>query len=87
MAAMGLGKPVFCYLRKEWKEFFLTIYPQYQSLPIVEANTENIYEILKSLVVNKEYRKQKGRESRLFAERHFDVEKNAYELEKAFLRL
>jgi len=42
---------------------------------------------LKRLVVDKEYREQKGKEARLFAERHFDAKKNAAELEKLFLSL
>jgi len=61
--------------------------PEYDSLPIVEATCENIYEVLKELVVNKEFREAKGKESRVFAERHFDVVKNAAELEKVFLNL
>ena len=83
---MALGKPVVCYLRPSWKEFFLKTFPEYESLPIVEASTDTIYEVLKMLVADKEYREQKGRESRLFAEHHFDAKKNAAELEKVFLR-
>ena len=85
--SMALGKPVVCYLRKEWKDFFYETFPEYDSLPIVEATCENIYEVLKELVVNKEFREAKGKESRVFAERHFDVVKNAAELEKVFLNL
>lgn len=84
---MALGKPVVCYLRPAWKEFFLKTFPEYDSLPIVEANTETIYEVLKELVINEKYREQRGREARLFAERHFNVRKNAAELEKIFLSL
>lgn len=84
---MALGKPVVCYLRPAWKEFFLKTFPEYESLPIVEANTETIYEVLKKLVVDENYRKKKGRESRFFAERHFDAKKNAAELESIFLGL
>jgi hypothetical protein len=39
------------------------------------------------LTTDKDYREQKGKESRLFAEKHFDVKKNARELEKIFLTL
>lgn len=84
---MALGKPVICYLRPEWKEFFLNTFKEYHSLPIIEATPINIYEVLKTLVINEEQRKQKGRESRIFAERHFDVRKNAVELERHFLSL
>ena len=74
--AMALGKPVVCYLRPEWISFFLKTFPQYRELPIVDANTETIYEVLKKLVVDHEYREQKGRESRQFAESFFDPSKN-----------
>jgi glycosyltransferase involved in cell wall biosynthesis len=85
--AMALGKPVICYLSPSWKEIFLKRFPEYTSLPIVEGNTQNIYEVLKRLTTDKDYREQKGKESRLFAEKHFDVKKNARELEKIFLTL
>jgi hypothetical protein len=84
---MALGKPVVCYLSPSWKEIFLQRFPEYNSLPIVEANTENIYEVLKKLATHKEYRERKGKESRQFAQEHFDVRQNARELEKIFLNL
>jgi glycosyltransferase involved in cell wall biosynthesis len=77
---MALGKPVVCYLRPSWKEFFFDQYPEYSGLPVVEANTKNIYEVLKKLVVDKEYRERKGRESRIFSEQHYDVKKNVASL-------
>ena len=40
----------------------------------------NRYEVLKELVTDKEYRERKGKESREFAERHFDIRKNAKEM-------
>ena len=85
--AMALGKPVICYLSPSWKEIFLQRFPEYTSLPIVEGNTGNIYEVLKRLTMDKEYREQKGKESRQFAEKHFDMKKNARQLEKIFLNL
>ena len=72
----ALGKPVVCYLRHSWKEFFHKTFPEYTDLPIIEANTRSIYDVLKKLVINHEYRKQKGEEARLFAEAHFDSQKN-----------
>jgi len=73
---MALGKPVVCYIRPSWKKFFLRAFPEYDDLPIVEANTQNIYEVLKKLVTDEAYRIQKGKESRYFAEQHFDPVKN-----------
>jgi glycosyltransferase involved in cell wall biosynthesis len=77
---MSLGKPVVCYLRPSWKKFFLKKFPEYTALPIVEANTQTIYEVLKKLVTDKKYRENKGRESRDFAEQHYDVKRNTREL-------
>ena len=77
---MALGKPVVCYIRPSWKEFFLKTFPEYSSLPVVEADTQSIYEVLKKLVTDADYRRQKGDESRRFAEAHFDPEKNTAKL-------
>jgi glycosyltransferase involved in cell wall biosynthesis len=81
--AMALGKPVVCYLRPSWKIFFLNTFPEYDSLPIVETDTNTIYEVLKKLVIDADYRRRKGEESRRFAEAHFDPKKNV----KAFAKL
>ena len=78
----ALGKPVVCYLRPAWKDFFFKTFPEHSSLPIVEANTQSIYEVLKKLVTDAAYRQQKGEESRLFAESHFDPVKNTAEIIK-----
>lgn len=72
----ALGKPVVCYLRPSWKEFFFQTFPEYTELPIIEANTDNIYDVLKALVTDEAYRRKKGEESRRFAEAHFDPVKN-----------
>lgn len=72
----ALGKPVVCYLRKSWKDFFFKTFPEYKQLPIIEADTSTIYDVLKRLVVNADYRARKGTESRQFAEQHFDPTKN-----------
>lgn len=80
--ASALGKPVVCYLRPSWKKFFFKTFPEYSSLPVVEADTSSIYDALKKLVIDTEYRRQKGEESRNFAELHFNPEKNAAKLIK-----
>lgn len=74
--AAALGKPVVCYLRPSWKTFFFKTFPEYDSLPVVEADTNTVYDALKKLVTDADYRRQKGMESRRFAEVHFDPEKN-----------
>lgn len=78
----ALGKPVVCYLRPQWKANFLKAFPEYNDMPIVEADTKTIYEVLKGLVTDSDYRQTKGLESRRFAESHFDVKKNTNEFIK-----
>lgn len=82
---MALGKPVICYLRKDAKENFFKYFPEYDSLPIIEANTKNIYEVLKKTVEDKEFRDKKAEQSREFAESFFDVDKNVIGLENLLL--
>lgn len=74
---MALGKPVVCFLHPQWKKEFFRTFPQYTHLPIVEARRETLYTVLKALVMDPSLRKSKGRESRAFAEAHFDVKTNA----------
>jgi hypothetical protein len=85
--AMALGKPVVCYITPLWKRLFLETFSEYDDLPVVEATIENIYEVLKELVVDEEYRKQRGEESRRFAEQHFDAIDNTVGLQEIFLSL
>lgn len=77
---LALGKPVVCYLRPSVKDFFLKSFPEYDSLPIVEADTKSIYHTLKKLVTDDEYRNQQKIASREFAESHFDRAQNTQAL-------
>lgn len=83
--AMALGKPVVCYLRLTWKEFFFDNFPEYESLPIIEATVDTIYDSLKLLVENEDLRVRIGGEARTFAERHFDPKVNALSFEQYLL--
>ena len=85
--ALALGKPVICYLRESWKQFFLSNFTEYDSLPIVEADGNTIYAVLRELVVNEVARRVAGENSRRFAERHFDPVKNAESLQSALLSM
>jgi hypothetical protein len=80
---MALGKPVVCFIRPSWKSFFLQTFSRHKKLPIVEANINTVYDVLKKLVTRADYRMRKGEESRRFAEKHFDPEKNTRALIKA----
>ena len=77
---LALGKPVVCYLRPSVKDFFLKNFPEYDSLPIVEADTKSIYHTLKKLVTDDEFRNQQKIASREFAESHFDGTENTRDL-------
>jgi glycosyltransferase involved in cell wall biosynthesis len=74
--AMCLGKPIICYLNEGLKNEFLKAFPQYQTLPVIEANTDNIYNVIKKLVSDKNFRDEAGVKARAFAENHFDAKKN-----------
>jgi hypothetical protein len=74
--SLALGKPTICYLRAEWKSFFLKTFPEYKSLPIIEANTKIIYDVLKKVIVDKNYRDQKAAEAIQFSNLHFNVTSN-----------
>ena len=82
---MALGKPVVCYLRPAWKQAFLAAFPEYDELPVIEANTESVYQVLKGLVTDAKSRRVAGQRSRAFALRHFDPTRNAAELGVALL--
>ena len=84
---MALGKPVICYLNKKWKENFIKNYPEYDSLPIIEADTSNIYSVLKKLILDKEMRDNAGIASRKFVEAHYNPKTNAKILQEQLLKL
>ena len=80
--ASALGKPVIIYLRKEWKTFFKSNFPEYKNHKFLEANQKTIYSVLKKLISNKKFRLKKGLDSRIFAKKHFDPKINTKSLEK-----
>lgn len=77
--AMSLGKPTICYIREEWKKNYLLNF-NLRSLPFVEANTQTIYEVLKSLLDNPAELERLGKASRHFAETNFNTQINAKRL-------
>jgi glycosyltransferase involved in cell wall biosynthesis len=76
----SLGKPVICYLRPSWKEFFLKTFTEYKTLPVIEADTKTVYDSLKKLIIDHDFRRLTGIESRKFAEQHFSVQNNTISL-------
>ncbi|MCR4336550.1 MAG: glycosyltransferase [Candidatus Omnitrophica bacterium] len=72
--AMALGKPVVCYIKP-------SSLPKYSSsLPLVNANSDNLVEVLTTLLSSGEKRAQIGKASRAYVEEHHDAHKIAHEL-------
>ncbi|TLS50847.1 glycosyltransferase [Paenibacillus antri] len=74
MEAMAMGKPAICYIRED----LLDAYPP--GLPIVNANPETIYDVLKRLLTQPERWNQLGRDGRRYVERHHSLENAASRL-------
>lgn len=63
---MALGKPVICYILDE------NIASYGDEFPIINANPETIYEVLKDLILSPIKRNTIGKKSRLYAEKVHD---------------
>ncbi len=87
LEAMALGKPVICYIRPSWKTYLTSLFPEWASCPIISATPETVYSELRKLVVDAQYRRKVGEESRRFAEKFLDVRKNVVEFEDMLLSL
>ena len=79
--AMALGKPVVCYLMPS----SLNEFPQ--GLPVVNANPDNLAEILEPLIRDPQLRNRIGRQSRVYAESHHDAHKYAEWLKSIYENL
>jgi hypothetical protein len=73
--SLALGKPTICYLRTEWKDYYLKSFGLAE-LPIIGAGIDSIYFQLKQLLMSESVRLEIGIKSRLFAERMFNVSRN-----------
>jgi glycosyltransferase involved in cell wall biosynthesis len=80
--ALALGKVLVCYVRSSWKDFFLSNFPEHRDIPVVQATTTDIYEVLKSLVLDRDKRNELSTSSREFAAKHYDSVKNTRALIK-----
>lgn len=74
LEAMAFGKPTLCYI----KPSLVSQYPD--DLPIINANQENLTEVLAGLLENGQMRHEIGRRSRAYVEKHHDAHKIAKEL-------
>lgn len=78
MEAMALGKPVICYVREDLFE------PHFGKLPIINANPDNIGDVIRATVKDFELRKEKGAAGRAFVEKHHDVRKVVPDLKAVY---
>ncbi len=81
LEAMAFGKPTFCYI----KPFCLSQSPD--DLPIVNANPDNLTEILKEFIKNGQKRHEVGRKSRAYVEKYHDAHKIARQLVDIYEKL
>ena len=67
LEAMALGKPAVCYI----KPSLVPAYPP--DCPIVNANQDNLADVLKGLLEDGRHRHEIGRRSRAYVEQHHDA--------------
>ena len=74
LEAMAFGKPTVCYIKP-------SLVPKYPAdLPIVNANQENLAEVIKDLLKDGQRRYEIGRRSRAYVEKYHDAHKIARQL-------
>lgn len=78
-----LGKPVITYLNRN-EPVLNSEHESMKDIPFVSAGEENIYEVLKELVLDESKRKELGAESRDYALKWFDADAMAERFEKAY---
>jgi len=79
--AMASGKGVISFLREEYLNH---VEEEYKiDLPIVNANRDTIYDVLKHCLLNRNF-KEWGKKSRLFVEKHHDMKIVAHQVNKIY---
>lgn len=81
--AMALGRPVICAIRKEYFQYI----DYGNEIPILHADPDNIYEVVKQAIGDKIALKQIGMKSREFVEKHHDISNTADKLIEYYNRL
>jgi hypothetical protein len=66
LEGMRYGKPVICYIRDDLRKY----YPK--DLPVISANSDNIYEVLQALISEKSYLAKLGKKSAVYAKKNHD---------------
>jgi hypothetical protein len=77
--ALCLGVPVICYLREESINLFRENFPNLPDIPIINANTLNLTDVLRSLLSEPKELVRIAKDSREFAKLHFDLLANTEE--------
>ena len=77
MEGMALGKPVLCRIDEAFVK-------DYQDIPLVRTDPDNIYENLKLLIENPDMRKSLGEKGRKYVEDVHDSKKIAEQLIKLY---
>ncbi len=75
--SMALGKPVICYIREDIKD------NSPEEIPVINANPDTLYTVLKEILLSPEKLNSIGRRSREYAEKHHNskiIAKKYYEL-------
>lgn len=81
LEAMAMGKPVICYIRPD-------LVGKYSSdLPIINANPDNIYEVLKNTLTENEKWAEIGRKGRQYVEKHHNADLVINKLLKIYAKL
>lgn len=81
LEAMAFGKPTLCYIRPS----LLSNYPS--DLPIINANQNNLVEVLGSLLEDGQRRHEIGRRSRAYVEKYHDAHQIARQLVSIYQEL
>ena len=81
LEAMALGKPVVCYI----KPSVISQYPP--DFPIVNANQDNLAQVLGSLLEDEQRRHEIGRQSRAYVEKYHDAHQIARQLVSIYQEL
>ena len=78
LEGLALGKPVICYFNSVWKQNYIKTHG-INVWPFIEANTKNIYGVLKNLMDNPQLIKVYSKLSLEFTGNYLDIETNVKE--------
>jgi len=76
LECIALGKPVITYIRPEWEAHYYQCFPETEPHPFINANKYDIYDVLKMVIENEDFRLKRSRDSRKWAEMHLSPEVN-----------